>query len=49
VPELHLHAVSNVAVLAGELVSGGLELALQRIALLGGRIVAVFSGDERHD
>jgi len=49
VPELHLHAVSNVAVLAGELVSGGLELALQRISLLGGRVVAVFSDDSRHD
>jgi hypothetical protein len=49
VPELHLDAVSNVAVLAGELVSGGLELALQRITLLGGRVVAVFSDDQRHD
>jgi hypothetical protein len=49
VPELHLDAVSNVAVLAGELVTGGLELALQRITLLGGRVVAVFSSDERHD
>jgi hypothetical protein len=49
IPELHLDAVSNVAVLAGELVSGGLELALHRITLLGGRVVAVFSDDERQD
>ena len=49
VPELQLDAVSNVAVLAGELVSGGLELALQRITLLGGRVVAIFSDDQRHD
>jgi hypothetical protein len=48
VPELHLDAISNVAVLAGELVSGGLEIALQRITLLGGRVVAVFSDDDRH-
>jgi hypothetical protein len=46
VPELHLDAISNVAVLAGELVGGGLELALQRISLLGGRVVAVFSEEE---
>jgi hypothetical protein len=46
VPELHLDAVSNVAVLAGQLMSGGLEIALQRITLLGGRVVAVFSDDE---
>jgi hypothetical protein len=43
VPELHLDAISDVAVLAGELVAGGLEVALHRIALLGGRVVAVFS------
>jgi hypothetical protein len=49
VPELHLDAVSNVAVLAGELVSGGLEAALQRITLLGGRVVAIFSDDDRDD
>jgi hypothetical protein len=47
VPELHLDAISNVAVLAGELVSGGLEIALQRVTLLGGRVVAVFSDDDR--
>jgi hypothetical protein len=46
VPELHLDAISNVAVLAGELVAGGLEAALHRIALLGGRVVAVFSDDD---
>jgi hypothetical protein len=46
VPELHLDAVSNVAVLGGELVSGGLEVVLQRITLLGGRVVAVFSDDD---
>jgi hypothetical protein len=49
VPELHLDAVSNVAVLAGELVSGGLEIALQRVTLLGGRVVAVFSDDDRRE
>jgi len=49
VPELHLDSISNVAVLAGELVSGGLEIALQRITLLGGRVVAVFSDDDRRD
>jgi hypothetical protein len=46
VPELHLDAISNVVVLAGELVAGGLEVALQRITLLGGRVVAVFNEDE---
>jgi hypothetical protein len=46
VPELHLHAVSNVAVLAGELLDGGLEMAIQRVTLVGGRVVAVFRNDE---
>jgi hypothetical protein len=46
VPELHLHAVSNVAVLAGELLDGGLEIAIQRVTLVGGRVVAVFRNDE---
>jgi len=46
VPELHLHAVSNVAVLAGDLLDGGLEIAIQRVALVGGRVVAVFRNDE---
>jgi hypothetical protein len=45
-PELHLDSVSNVAILAGELLEGGLELAMQRIGLVGGRIVAVFRNDE---
>jgi hypothetical protein len=47
VPELHLHAVSNVAVLAGELLDGGLETAIQRITLVGGRVVAVFRNDQQ--
>jgi hypothetical protein len=47
VPELHLDAISNVVVLAGELVAGGLEVALQRVTLLGGRVVAVFNDDDR--
>jgi hypothetical protein len=42
VPELHLESVANVAVLGGELAGIGLETALRRIALLGGRVVAVF-------
>jgi hypothetical protein len=46
VPELHLHAVSNVAVLAGDLLDGGLETAIQRVTLVGGRVVAVFRNDE---
>jgi hypothetical protein len=46
-PELHLDSVSNVAILAGELLEGGLELAMQRIGLVGGRIVAVFRNDEQ--
>jgi hypothetical protein len=46
VPELHLTAVSNVAVLAGEVMPGGLETAIQRITLVGGRIVAVVRTDE---
>jgi hypothetical protein len=45
-PELHLDSVSNVTILAGELVEGGLEVAIQRISLVGGRIVAVFRSDE---
>jgi hypothetical protein len=45
-PELHLDSVSNVAILAGELLDGGLEVAIQRIGLVGGRIVAVFRSDE---
>jgi hypothetical protein len=45
-PELHLDSVSNVTILAGELLEGGLELAMSRIGLVGGRIVAVFRNDE---
>jgi hypothetical protein len=33
-------------VLAGELMDGGLETAIQRITLIGGRVVAVFRNDE---
>ena len=47
VPELQLSAVSNVNVLEGDLSAPALQAALRRIALLGGRIVAVFhSGTE---
>ena len=46
VPELHLHSVSNVSVLAGDLLDGGLEMAIQRVTLVGGRVVAVFRNDE---
>ena len=45
VPELHLESVADVAILAGELAGIGLETALRRVALLGGRVVAVFRGD----
>jgi hypothetical protein len=48
-PELHLDSVSNVTILAGELMQGGLEVAIQRIGLVGGRIVAVFHSDELED
>jgi hypothetical protein len=47
VPELQLSSVSNVNVLEGNLSAPALQAALRRIALLGGRIVAVFhSGTE---
>lgn len=42
VPELPLTAVSDVRVLEGVLYEDALTIALRRIALLGGRIVAVF-------
>jgi hypothetical protein len=42
VPELHLSSVSNVSVLEGNLSAPALQAALRRVALLGGRIVAVF-------
>ena len=47
VPELQLSSVSNVNVLEGDLSAPALQSALRRIALLGGRIVAIFhSGPE---
>jgi hypothetical protein len=42
VPELPLESVSDVTVLAGELLPEAFETVARRIALLGGRIVAVF-------
>jgi hypothetical protein len=42
VPELHMESVANVVILAGQLAGIGLETALRRITLLGGRVVAVF-------
>jgi hypothetical protein len=45
VPELPLTAVSDVSILEGELHEDALTGALRRIALLGGRVVAVFRID----
>ncbi len=45
VPELPLTAVSDVRILEGELHEDALKSALRRIALLGGRVVAVFRTD----
>jgi hypothetical protein len=45
VPELPLTAVSDVRILEGELHEDALKGALRRIALLGGRVVAVFRTD----
>jgi len=45
VPELPLTAVSDVRILEGELHEDALASALRRIALLGGRVVAVFRSD----
>ncbi|MET0815905.1 MAG: hypothetical protein ABWZ67_00045 [Solirubrobacteraceae bacterium] len=45
VPELPLTAVSDVRILEGELHEDVLKGALRRIALLGGRVVAVFRTD----
>ncbi len=42
VPELQLSSVSDVNVLEGNLSAPALQAALRRIALLGGRIVAIF-------
>ena len=45
VPELPLTAMSDVRILAGMLHEDALTVALRRIALLGGRVVAVFRGE----
>ena len=37
-----MESVANVVILAGQLAGIGLETALRRITLLGGRVVAVF-------
>jgi hypothetical protein len=47
VPELPLSAVSDVRILEGELHEEALRALLRRIALLGGRVVAMFRTD--HD
>ncbi len=49
VPELPLTAVSDVRILEGELHEDALKGALRRIALLGGRVVAVFRTDPEED
>jgi hypothetical protein len=46
VPELPLSAVSDVRILEGELHEEALRAVLRRIALLGGRVVAMFRADE---
>jgi hypothetical protein len=45
VPELPLTAVSDVRILEGDLHEEALASALRRIALLGGRVVAVFRSE----
>jgi hypothetical protein len=45
VPELPVTAVSDVRILEGELHEDALTSALRRIALLGGRVVAVFRSE----
>jgi len=45
IPELPLSAVSDVTVLAGELLPEAFEAIARRIALLGGRVVATFRED----
>ena len=45
VPELPLKAASDVRILTGELHEDALTVALRRIALLGGRVVAVLRGE----
>jgi hypothetical protein len=49
VPELPLTAVSDVRILEGELHDDALTTALRRIALLGGRVVAVFRTEPDSD
>jgi hypothetical protein len=49
VPELPLTAVADVRILEGELHEEALKGALRRIALLGGRVVAVFRTDAEED
>jgi hypothetical protein len=46
VPELPLSAVSDVRILEGELHEDALRTVLRRIALLGGRVVAMFRTDD---
>ena len=45
VPELPLTAAADVRILTGELHEDALTMALRRIALLGGRVVAVLRGE----
>ena len=45
VPELPLTTASDVRILTGELHEDALTFALRRIALLGGRVVAVLRGE----
>ena len=45
VPELPLTTAADVRILTGELHDDALTVALRRIALLGGRIVAVLRGE----
>src|SRR5918997_1808539 len=47
--ELSLTAVSDVRILEGELHEDALKSALRRIALLGGRVVAVFRSEPDSD
>lgn len=49
VPELYLSSVSNVSVLEGKLSAPALQAALRRVALLGGRVVALFRTDADAD
>ena len=49
VPELPLTAISDVRILEGELHEDALKGALRRIALLGGRVVAVFRTEPEED